>query len=67
MHIERTYPDEYFWANNASRAKLLFENSILTELLGKFFSRPSERVFNRFYQEATKKFTATVVDLKKEI
>ena len=35
--------------------------------LASFFYDHLKRVFNRFHQEAAKKFTATVVDLKKEI
>lgn len=40
--MERIYPDEEFWLNCVSQARVLFENSILPELLGKFFSRPPE-------------------------
>ncbi len=40
--MERIYPDEELWLNCVSQARVLFENSILPELLGKFFSRPPE-------------------------
>ncbi len=35
--IERIYPDDEFWVDKVSRVKLFFENSILPELLSKFF------------------------------
>lgn len=40
MKMERIYPDEDFWLDCVSRVKALFENSILPELMGKWFSRP---------------------------
>ena len=65
VHIERIYPDDEFWVDKVSRVKLFFENSILPELLGKFFH--DQEVLYQFFQKAKKKFTVTVEDLKKEI
>ena len=42
-HIQRIYPDEKFWAGNVIKAKLLFQRSILPELIGKFYSHPMEQ------------------------
>ncbi len=39
--MERIHHEE-LWLNCVSQDRVLFENSILPELLGKFFSRPPE-------------------------
>ncbi len=65
VHIERINPDNEFWVDKVSRVNLFFENSILPELLGKFFH--DQEVLYQFFQKATKKFTVTVEDLKKKI
>lgn len=44
LQTERIFPDEEFWLDCVSRARLLFENAILPELLGKIFSRPPDQV-----------------------
>ncbi len=38
--MERIHPDEELWLNCVSQARVLFKNSFVPELLGKFFSRP---------------------------
>ena len=45
--------------------KLIFENGILSELLGKVFYNLLKE--SALHQKATKKFTVTVEDLKKVI
>ena len=43
IHVERVYPDEEFWAANVIKAKLLFQRSVLPELVGKFYSRQPQQ------------------------
>lgn len=40
LEYERIFPDEEFWLDCVSRVEALFINSIVPELLGKWFSRP---------------------------
>ena len=41
IKFERIYPDEDFWLDCVGRVNTLFTSSILPELMGKWFSRPS--------------------------
>ena len=43
IHVERVYPDEEFWAANVIKAELLFQRSIIPELVGKFYSRQPQQ------------------------
>lgn len=40
IHVERIGISKSFIAENIAKAQILFENSILLELLGRWFSRP---------------------------
>lgn len=40
IHIERIYPDEEFMASCIEKAQYFFQNAVLPELIGKFYSRP---------------------------
>ena len=42
MHVERIQLDLAFLNENLPKAKLLFENGILPEILGRWFSRPPD-------------------------
>ena len=42
IHIERIYPDEVLWLSCVEKTEVFFKTAILPELLGKWFSRPSE-------------------------
>ena len=41
IKFERIYSDEDFWLDCVGRVNMLFTSSILPELMGKWFSRPS--------------------------
>ena len=43
IHVERVYPDEEFWVANVIKAELLFQKSIIPELVGKFYSRQPQQ------------------------
>lgn len=40
-HIERIHSDEELWLSCVEKAHLFFRKTVLTELLGKQFSRPA--------------------------
>ncbi len=42
FHIERIEPDHDFWIDVSSKAEMFFNNVILLELVGQYFSRPSQ-------------------------
>ena len=44
LHVERIKPDTSFIEENLVKAKHFFEVAVLPELLGRWFSRPPERI-----------------------
>ena len=44
IHIECIKPNTLFMEENLRKAKLFFEVAVLPELLGRRFSRPSEKI-----------------------
>ena len=44
LHVERIKPDTLFMEENLAKVKRFFEVAVLPELLGRWFSRPPERI-----------------------
>ena len=44
LHVERIKPDTSFMEEKLVKVKLFFEVAVLPELLGRWFSRPPERI-----------------------
>ena len=42
IHVERLDKDEDFWQNCVDKAKLFFKICLLPELLGSWYTRPTE-------------------------